>query len=547
LSDPNTKVNLSSSFSERFGERTPTDRAALAIGAIALAYALYSGARFALQDDVRHLLVRMVDDSSYYLTMARNLADGHGLTFDGIHRTNGLHPLWLLMLVPLFLLHGTPETMIRLVALLQTILLGLAYLVFWCTQSKLFSPRIAALTGILFVGFVFPPCTNGMESALLILLIAVLYRYGLHVAQTQLDWRRAALLGIILGFIFLARLDTIFIALCLLGWFARHRLAIEPHSRAPAPLLICALAAAAVVGPWLAFNFVEFGSVMPISGALKSSFPHSSLGPYTLPRIAALGGVNLVSAILAIGWSLWTAIRALVNRPASNPEFYTATTTIFAWTVTTHFLYTLIFMKTDTFGWYFVMYPLFSIIFVTGPVDRLLKSNLMSARPALYPATAALLLVAVIVRDQTRDSFPQNGGWHTAVYNAAVWARENTLPGAIFAMSDCGHFAFFSLRRVINLDGLANNFDFQQTLADHRLNQYLRQNEVDFLVQHAVHGREDVIAGNYDSLTLPFPSRLFEGKGDSVTVNKLSEVYRSGRFFDGSYPGVLGIWSLRGN
>jgi hypothetical protein len=546
ISTPNTKINLSGSFSKRFGQRTPADRTALAISAIVLAYALYSCARFALQDDVRHLLWRIVDDASYYLTAARNLAAGRGLTFDGIHPTNGFHPLWLLMLVPLFLLHATPETMIRLVALLQAILLSLAYLVFWRTQSKLFSARTAAITAIPFVYFVFLPCINGMESALLILMIAILYGYGLHLTQTQPNWRRAALLGLILGCVLLARLDMIFIALCLLGWFSHRFFPIETRSRAVAAVLVCSLAAAALVGPYLAFNYLKFGSVMPISGALKSSFPHIALGANTLPRIAAVGRVNLISAALAIAWSLWTVIRTLRNRSAADAGFYATATTIFAWAISMHFFYTMIFMKEDTFGWYFVIYPLFGIVFVTGSIDRMLNSSLIT-RPLVYPATAALFAVALIVWNQTRDPFPENGGWHTPVYNAAVWAREHTAPEAIFAMSDCGHFGFFSLRRVINLDGLVNDMNFQSTLAEHRLNQYLRENEVDFLVQHAVHGREDVISGGYNSLSLSFPSKLFAGLGDRVRVREQSEVYRSTRFFDGAYPSVLVIWSLRGN
>jgi hypothetical protein len=259
-----------------------------------------------------------------------------------------------------------------------------------------------------------------------------------------------------------------------------------------------------------------------------------------------MGVLYLGSAVLAICWSLGTVIRSRINRSALDSGFYNAATTIFAWTVATHFLYTQLFMKEDTFGWYFVTYPLFVIVFVTGPIDRFLRLNLMRTHPAVYPATAALLIAAVIVREQTRNSFLQNGGWHTPVYNAAVWAREHTAPEAIFAMSDCGHFAFFSLRRVINLDGLVNNLDFQRTLAGHRLNQYLRENRVDFLVKHAVHD-EDVIEGGYDSLTLPYPSKLFQGQGDSVRVEKRSEVYRSAPFVDGRYHFVLVIWSLRGN
>jgi hypothetical protein len=131
------------------------------------------------------------------------------------------------------------------------------------------------------------------------------------------------------------------------------------------------------------------------------------------------------------------------------------------------------------------------------------------------------------------------------VYNAAVWAREHTPQDAIFAMSDCGHFAFFSTRRVINLDGIVNNMEFQRTLAERHLSQYLRDNHVDFLVQHAVHNRSDVISGGYDSLMLRFESQRFDGLSDSVPVRKQSEVYRSTRFFDGPYPSVLVIWSLR--
>ena len=65
-------TGLSSRFSREFGECARADRAAFAIGALVLAYALYSCARFALQDDVRHLLVRIVDDASYYMTTARS-------------------------------------------------------------------------------------------------------------------------------------------------------------------------------------------------------------------------------------------------------------------------------------------------------------------------------------------------------------------------------------------------------------------------------------------------------------------------------------------
>ena len=43
-------------------------------------------------------LTLTVDDSYYYLQIARHLAAGDGFTFDGLNPTNGFHPLWLLLL-----------------------------------------------------------------------------------------------------------------------------------------------------------------------------------------------------------------------------------------------------------------------------------------------------------------------------------------------------------------------------------------------------------------------------------------------------------------
>ena len=41
------------------------------------------------------------DDAFYYLKIAQNVAAGRGLTFDGISVTNGFHPLYLGLLLPL--------------------------------------------------------------------------------------------------------------------------------------------------------------------------------------------------------------------------------------------------------------------------------------------------------------------------------------------------------------------------------------------------------------------------------------------------------------
>ena len=44
------------------------------------------------------LLLNVPDDAFYALRLPQNIAAGHGPTFDGLHSTNGFHPLWTVVL-----------------------------------------------------------------------------------------------------------------------------------------------------------------------------------------------------------------------------------------------------------------------------------------------------------------------------------------------------------------------------------------------------------------------------------------------------------------
>ena len=42
------------------------------------------------------------DDVFYYFKVAQNVAEGYGFSFDGINLTNGFHPLWMAICIPIF-------------------------------------------------------------------------------------------------------------------------------------------------------------------------------------------------------------------------------------------------------------------------------------------------------------------------------------------------------------------------------------------------------------------------------------------------------------
>lgn len=45
-----------------------------------------------------------IDDAFYYFKVARNVVSGNGFTFDGVGLSNGFHPLWMLINLPIFAL-----------------------------------------------------------------------------------------------------------------------------------------------------------------------------------------------------------------------------------------------------------------------------------------------------------------------------------------------------------------------------------------------------------------------------------------------------------
>ena len=59
-----------------------------------------------------------IDDTFYYLETAKNLAAGKFSTFDGgITRTNGYHPVWLLLITPFYWVFDAESALFAVMAL----------------------------------------------------------------------------------------------------------------------------------------------------------------------------------------------------------------------------------------------------------------------------------------------------------------------------------------------------------------------------------------------------------------------------------------------
>jgi hypothetical protein len=518
--------------------------AVLSYGAIAAAFCILSA--FFLTAGMDRVLTVIPDDAAYYFKIADKVSAGRGLTFDGINRTNGFQPLWLYLLVPVFAAYrGTPEEMCRIVLVLQLLLLGCAALLLNSLLARYFSRRVVFASLVLFLFLVSVPAANGMESAILVCSLTGLLAYGSRAAAlSRRDVKREFVLGVLLGLVVLSRLDMVFVPVVVLAFTFGSALRARGERRARLTRAAAILAGTAViVAPYLIFNRASFGAMMPISGMLKSSFPEISSPRYAL---STLGKRGWIGAISAIGYLIWYVARSRsAGGDRSGRSYFRRGMAVMAVAILLHLAHALLFMKWAVFSWHYVPYMLFAVVVLCEPAERVLATDIAKGLRSFYwPAVAAVAVAGClnVFGNLSRDP---GRSWGAAAYEAARWARAHSSPDDVFAMKDAGNFGYFSERRVINLDGVVNNLEYQAALEERNLKGYLSIKGVRFIAQHAFWDRPDITSGKYDSYTMTYEGHRYRCRSEEVTLRKADEAYRSRPYFDGPYETVFIIWRIR--
>ena len=159
------------------------------------------------------------DDAYYYFKVAQNISEGHGSTFDGINRTNGYHPLWMAINVPIFALARFDLVLpLRILFLLLSGLSVGTGILLYRLVGRLFAPVIGAFAALYWVfsqAVLFRVYKDGLETGIAAFLIVLLvYR----LSHFETSWRKnpvtrkdLVLLGIISAFVIFSRLDLVFL------------------------------------------------------------------------------------------------------------------------------------------------------------------------------------------------------------------------------------------------------------------------------------------------------------------------------------------------
>jgi len=160
------------------------------------------------------------DDAYYYFKVAQNITEGKGSTFDGINPTNGYHPLWMVVCIPVFFL--ARFDLILPLRVLLMVMAGLnawtAILIYRLSRENLsHSVALAAAPFWAFNSYIhYIVYEFGLETPLAALAV-VLFIYKL--SQFERRWRidpvtnrQVAGLALAAVVILFSRLDLIFFA-----------------------------------------------------------------------------------------------------------------------------------------------------------------------------------------------------------------------------------------------------------------------------------------------------------------------------------------------
>lgn len=460
------------------------------------------------------------DDAFYYFKTAQNIVAGHGVTFDGTGPTNGFHPLWMLLLLPLFAVsHGDGILALRLALVLVGLLLAVAVGLFYREGRHHFGPAAPLL--VVALGVLWPPAyltlaAGGVESALSVLTLVGFWAALAWVERTgrEADPKAMAAVGATAACAMLARLDNALVVavvgLLLLVRWGRADLSWRRRLRLALAYGVPGLFG---VGSFLLWSRLYVGTWLPISAQVKTwwgalpNMPYPRAWRYRLlgfvahfrnvpmaqwpevwktylavPRYQALlvlGSVALAALLLgAFFW--WRKGRTLW------PAIPKASLTFFGAGVVFHYIYMKFFSGMSPLrDWYWTPEIVGLAVlgaFLLGGLWRRWSRGSLAPRVWFWALVLVVLGAGGYFARWAYEAYPwQNDHLHPYLFQAQ-WVEAHTEPGAVIGATGAGALGYFVQgRQVINLDGLISTPAYFHALREGRGVAYLQAHGVRYV------------------------------------------------------------------
>lgn len=216
------------------------------------------------------------DDAFYYFKLAVNHPRTGFWTFDSINPTNGVQPLWAILLTavayPLSWLGiDDPHAARIFVGLTVLCHFGAVVALFHVLSRRVsVGVAVAAAAAFLFSQDLVWRRVWGMENSLYALLLTVTAGY-FEIVFSKSPTRRTALgLGALLGLTALARLNAGLFVVTVLAYVLWTRRLERPVNERIRLAAVAGATAALFIVPYLGWNYATTGHLLPVSGVAKA-------------------------------------------------------------------------------------------------------------------------------------------------------------------------------------------------------------------------------------------------------------------------------------
>ena len=463
--------------------------------------------------DVEKLFQKcLVDDAFFYFGIAKNIAVGNGATFDGSIMTNGFHPIYALLLVPIFWFSpANPDIPVHVALTILSVFNVLTGYVIFLIVRKI-AGRIAGLFGAflwLFNPFVILIALNGVEAGVATFFISLCIYVHLGGREAgHISFPKIILLGLLTALAVLSRVDSvfIFIAITLDLWYLSYRKGTPLFRALTHPALYCTVTLLALT-PWFFWNLYHFGTVRQISGVTLPNIAHNM---YLMKHITYLsfsfvktelfymkfwiehiirfsGGIGLF--VILFIFFIISARKNLANEASGilrkiKPLHFVLFSSIFI--ISFYALY--------FWGWLRPWYYLSIVLTVTiylGNIGGYALKVFPRSRPEraknAIPIFVLFLICAIYFSFQglyiwQKGLFP----FQKQLYESAVWLKENTPENSKIGAISAGIYGYMN-GRTIDLAGVVNE-EAYRAMREKRIFAYLQEKQIDYLVD-----REDMI------------------------------------------------------
>ncbi len=471
----------------------------------------------------------IVDDTFYYLTIARNIADGSGVTFDRLSPTDGFHPFWMALLIPIFIFENNNflaiHEVLSLCAIIGAASIFLLYLIFFSLninpKVKMALVGFYALSPMILISVSGAGSMNGLETALNIFFILLyvlaylkikdIFKFGNNLLIT------AILFGLASAAVFLTRTDNA-IMLIITWLFLSVQFVYGKNWNAIKGLIISALFCAAAVLPWFSWLWINFGEIIQVSGKAMPFVAHEQFSldlnwnffNYGIQYIKNIFDSILYFSGILVGskYSFYfISFLALVSAVAAtavfSPKKYEEAANqkkLFKERIIaiSPFIVTLfLFLSVQTARaiilrpWYYLsMVPLIFLavgivaeyFWATFNKENKVLLTFLKAAAALYFIIFVAALAEFVVLSFSPDKFMAGRSNQLGKYKMAQELNLSLPQNSIVGSWNAGIYGyFFEKGKIVNLDGVVNNKVFPY-IKKHKISVYARQVGVKYLV-----------------------------------------------------------------